>query len=122
MTKQKDQQEALFLIGVLARPLVFHRALVDIPVVVNGKQSKLGVLGALMLNQAIRWQKEAGHTWFQKTLEEWHRETGMDEAELSEARCRLRETPFWNERELSKPGPRLYVFVDMSILADVLGN
>jgi len=122
MAWHKDKREARTLAHFLDRPLAFHRALVDIPVVVNGKRSKLGILGALMLSQAITWQQEAGNTWFQMPLEEWRQATAMDEGEMEQARCRLRETTFWEEREVSKPEPRLFVFVDLQALADVLDD
>ncbi len=122
MAWHKNKQEAQFLARALDRPLAFHRALVDIPVVVNGKQSKLGVLGALMLSQAIYWQQKAGDTWFQMTLEEWRQATAMDEDEMDKARRRLRKTAFWKEREVNQPEPRLFVFVDLATLADVLDD
>lgn len=122
MAWHKDKREARTLAHFLDRPLAFHRALVDIPVVVNGRRSKLGILGALMLSQAITWQQEAGNTWFQKTLEEWQQATAMDKDEMNKGRCRLRKTVFWKEREVNQPEPRLFVFVDLQALADVLDD
>ena len=88
-----------------------------------GEGERLGALGALMLTQAVGWQKKAGAgACFQKSLEERQRETAMTMAEMSTARRRLRETPFWEEQEISKPEPRLCVFVNLQVLADVLDD
>ena len=105
---------------LLLDTIVFRPAFAYLPA---GEGELLGALGALMLTKAIEWQVEAGAgVWFQKSLEEWRRETAMTMAEMSTARRRLREAPFWKEREVSKPEPRLYVFVNLQVLADVLDD
>ena len=105
---------------LLLDTIVFRPAFAYLPA---GEDERLGALGALMLTQAVGWQKKAGAgACFQKSLEEWRRETAMTMAEMSTARRRLRETPFWEEQEISKPGSRLCVFVNLQVLADVLDD
>lgn len=109
------------LLALMLDVVTFRPGFARIPAGEDGEP--LGALGALMLTKAVKWQVEAGEgVWFQKSLEEWRWETAMDDAEMSEARARLRETPFWKEREVSKPEPQLYVFVDLPVLADVLDD
>ena len=58
------------LLDVFDRPIAFQRPLVDVVGSVNG---------ALILSQAIYWQKrcKAGDGWWWKTDKEWQEETGM---------------------------------------------
>jgi len=71
------------LVDLLDRPIVFHRCLVD----VVGS-----VTGALLLGQALYWQKRTTHAdgWWYKTADEWRMETGMGRYEFENARkaCR----------------------------------
>ena len=86
-----------------------------------GEGERLGALGALMLSKAIGWQMEIGrNVWIGKSLEEWMQETAMDEAEIGEARRRLRKTVFWKEKENCAPNPCFAVFVDLQALEDAL--
>ena len=121
MAWHKNKQEARTLVRWLDRPLAFHRALVDIPVVINGKRSKLGILGALMLSQAIYWQLRTNDEegWFYKSREEWESETGMSRREQETARRRLKATSFWHEERRGFP-KRLYYRVDLDALEAAL--
>jgi hypothetical protein len=68
-----------------SRPIAFHRALVGV--------GHSGVTGALLLSQAIYWQRVKDKTeprgWFWKTGADWREETGMTRDELQTARRRL---------------------------------
>jgi len=121
MAWHKNDKRATLIAGLLKRPLVFHRVLVDIPVQVNGKTTRLGILGALMLSQALYWQVRTTDEdgWFYKTRQDWERETGMTRREQETARKRLRLTAFWEEDNRGFP-PRLHYRVDLAVLGEVL--
>ncbi len=108
------------LAAVLDRPIAFHRAFVSIPCA-DGK--RLGVLGALMLSQAVYWalRTEDPDGWFWKTMEEWEAETGLSRYEQETARRRLRQTPFWQEERRGVPA-RMYYRVDLDALLAVLNG
>ncbi len=111
----QNRQNTLLL---LLKTIILRPAFAYLPA---GEGKRLGALGALLLTQAVNWQKEEGEgAWFHRSLEDWRKETAMTEAEMDEARARLRKTDFWKEREASKPEPRLFVFVDMPALAEAL--
>ena len=103
------------IMELLDRPIAFHRPLVD----VAG-----GVLGALMLSQALYWSKrtEGPLGWFWKTQAEWEEETGMGRREQETARARLRQTRFWQEDLRGIPA-KVHFRVDLDLLAaDLLGR
>lgn len=83
-TKQLNA-EAAALLAFFDRPIAFHRALVDVVGSVSG---------ALLLSQAIYWQRikdrhgEPG-SWFYKSAAEWLDETGMRRKEFEGARSKL---------------------------------
>ncbi len=96
---------------ILDRPIAFHRCFVTLTGSVNA---------ALMLSQAVYWQKrnrEGG--WWYQTQEKWEDETGLSRREQETARRDLRKTPFWNEELRGLPG-KLNYFVDLEMLMDSL--
>ena len=105
-----DEKTLLLLFDVVT----FRRMLAYLPAA--GK--RLGVLGALMLSQALAWQGER-EDWIRKSVEEWQRETAMTRAEICEARCRLQSTSFWKER-CAESTTEMVVRVDLEALADAL--
>ena len=107
-----DEKTLLMLFDVVT----FRRVLAYLP----AAGEPLGVLGALMLNQAIVWQGK-GEGWVKKSVTEWQRETAMTRAEIREARRRLRATPFWAERE-TESALELLVRVDLEALEAALEN
>lgn len=73
------------LLDILGRPIAFHRCLVD----VTGS-----IASALLLSQAIHWQKWADKQadrggWFYKTTADWMEETGLGRDEFQAARRKL---------------------------------
>ncbi len=105
------------LAHILDRPIAFHRIFVDLP----AGDKRLGVLGALMLSQALYWtaRTEDPEGWFWKTAEEWQQETGMTRREQETARKRLRATGFWHEERRGLPA-KLYFRVNLEALARAL--
>lgn len=82
------KMDAADLLAFFDRPIAFHRPLVD----VCGSVS-----GALLLSQAIYWQRivdKRGEPegWFYKTGKEWLEETGMHREEFQTARRKLVES------------------------------
>ena len=67
------------LLDILDRPIAFQRVFVK----VTGS-----ITGALLLSQAVYWQKrtKGEDGWWWKTQEEWEAETGMTRRELEGAR------------------------------------
>lgn len=92
---------------ILDKPIAFHRCFVSLTGSVNA---------ALMLSQAMYWQKrnKDGDWWFQ-TREKWADETGMTRDEQETARKKLRECPFWKE-ELRGVPAKMYYKVDVGLL------
>ena len=112
------------LLSILSRPVAFHRVLADL----TGN-----VLSALMLSQAIYWQRvaDAGGSnsplagrWH-KTREDWTDETALTRREQETARKRLRELAdehgrrLWAECEHGMPS-RLFYRVDVDVLHALL--
>mgnify|MGYP007039168708 FL=1 len=99
--------------ALLDRPIAFHRCFVDL----TGS-----VTAALMLSQAVYWQRcnKDGVWWFQ-TQEKWQREIGLTRREQETARKALRALPFWREKLLGIPG-KLHFFVDLECLLDHISN
>ncbi len=121
MSWHNNNPEAKAVGAMLDGTINFHRTLVDIPVVVNGKRTRLGVMGALLLSQAIYWQNRTTSEdgWFYKTREEWEAETGLSRREQETARRRLRSTDFWEEEQRGLP-PRLYYRIDLLALKEAI--
>jgi len=63
-------------IDILDRPIAFHRCFVEIT---------KSVAGALLLSQAVYWQRRSDEWWW-KTAEKWQEETGMRRYEFEQAR------------------------------------
>jgi hypothetical protein len=96
---------------ILDRPIAFHRCFVTLTGSVNA---------ALMLSQAVYWQKrnkDAG--WWYQTQAKWEDETGLSRREQDTARRDLRGKPFWNEELKGLPG-KMHYSVDLEILMDCL--
>ena len=89
------------LLHLLDRPIAFHRCFVDI----TGS-----VTAALMLSQAIYWQKRTkDHDgWWYKTRDEWTEETGLSRYEQEGARKRLRKLGLMQERLRGVPATIWY--------------
>lgn len=92
-----------------SRTIAYRRDLADI----------VGVLGAIMLSQAIYW---AGKTkdpegWFYKSRDEWKEETGLTRRNQETARKAFKKTGVVQEELRGNPA-RLYYRVDFYKLAD----
>lgn len=74
----------LAILDCFDRPIAFHRCFVTL----TGS-----VTAALMLSQAVYWQKRSKHEdgWWFKTRDDWNKETGMGRYEQESARKRLRQ-------------------------------
>ena len=105
------------IIHLFDRPVAFHAAFVHLPVYDSegNEVGKLGVLGALMLSQAIYWtlRTQDPDGWFCKTREDWQKAIGLGRWEQETARRRLRGTGFWHEERRGVPA-RLYFRVDFA--------
>jgi len=66
-----------FTFEMLDRPIAFQRILVEIT---------HSITGALLLSQAIYWQKRSETEWWYKIQQEWEEETGMGRRELETAK------------------------------------
>ncbi len=90
---------------LLDRPIAFHRCLVTIAG---------SVTAALMLSQALYWQKRCPHDdgWWWKTMENWTEETGLSRREQENARRRLRNAGLLTE-ELRGVPATLHFHVDL---------
>ncbi len=97
------------LLHLLDRPIAFHRCFVDI----TGS-----VTAALMLSQAIYWQKRTkDHDgWWYKTRDEWTEETGMKRKEQEGARKRLRELGILHEQLRGVPATLWYRVDEIRLL------
>lgn len=67
------------ILDLLDRPIAYHRVFVTLT---------KSVKAAVLLSQAIYWQKRASQTdgWWYKTAEEWQEETGLTKHEQDTAR------------------------------------
>jgi hypothetical protein len=91
---------------LLDRPIAFHRCLVTMAG---------SVTAALMLSQALYWQKRCPHDdgWWWKTMENWTEETGLSRREQENARRRLRNAGLLSE-ELRGVPATLHFHVDLN--------
>ena len=106
---------------LLGRCIAFHKRLVDLT---------SSVKASLMLSQAIYWTRhskdirQAGG-WFFKTVEQWHRETGLSRHEQASARAALRELGVIKERKQGLPA-KLYFRLEgerlAALLSEVIGR
>ncbi|MCK7542943.1 replication protein O [Marinobacter bryozoorum] len=100
------------IIEIMARPIAFNRAFVDLG---------LGMCGAMMLSQALYWRTRtrAADGWFYKSQKEWQDETGMTRREQETARRRLTEAGFLEEHRKGVPA-RLHFRVNVEALESAL--
>lgn len=97
-------------LALLDRPIAFHRVFVDL----TGS-----VTAALLLSQAVYWQRRTGDGWWYKTREDWCDETGMSPKELDNARRTLRRHGWWHEARRGVPA-RVWYRVDLHELMAAL--
>jgi len=96
---------------MLDRPIAYHRVFVEL----TGS-----VLAAVMLSQALYWQRRTnGKNEFWKTMDEWEEETGLSRREQETARRALRKHGFWKEERKGVPA-KLYFSVDLKKLENSL--
>lgn len=95
---------------LLDRPIAYHRVFVTL----TGS-----VKAAILLSQAVYWQKRARQKdgWWYKTAEEWEDETGLTRHELDRARKAAEKYLMTDVRDVP---PRLYWKVDDDALSDDL--
>jgi hypothetical protein len=104
--------------NLLDRPIAFHRLFVQL----TGS-----VTAALMLSQALYWQKrcpsddgrDAG--WWYKSRDDWSEETGLTRREQETARKKLVSLGLLQERLAGNPA-RLWYFLDGTKLTNLLGG
>lgn len=92
---------------LLDRPIAYHRVFVTL----TGS-----VKAAILLSQAMYWQKRAKRNdgWWYKTAEEWEEETGLSRRELETAR---RDCEKYLKTDLRDSPARLYWKVDEEVLS-----
>lgn len=80
----------------------------------------IGLDAAVMLSQALYWQKKMGNRSWYKTQQDWKSEIGLSRRQQERARSILRaQNPcFWVERYAGNPR-RLYYLVDMDTLSSI---
>lgn len=89
------------LIDFLDRPIAFQRAFVNLGA---------GITGALMLSQAVYWDKRTNDPqgWFYKTQQEWEEETGLTRYEQEGARKKLKSMGILEEIKRGVPCKTYY--------------
>lgn len=89
------------IIHFLDRPIAFHRCFASI----TGS-----ITAALMLSQALYWQKRCKHPegWWYKTRDDWYEETGMGRREQEGARRKLRQLQVLQEKRCGVPAQLWY--------------
>ena len=100
------------LLQLLDRPIAFHRCFVTL----TGS-----VTAALMLSQAVYWQKRTTNPdgWWYKSHEEWTEETGLKRRELEAARIKLRALEVLEEKRTGSPA-KLWYRIDLNALEHAL--
>ncbi len=100
------------IVDLMARPIAFNRAFVDLG---------LGMCGAMMLSQSLYWRTRTKNPdgWFYKSQTEWQAETGMTRREQETARRRLTAAGFLEEQRKGVPA-RLHFRVNMEVLETAL--
>lgn len=100
------------MIELMARPIAFQRAFVDLGV---------GITGALMLSQCIYWTQRVTDEdgWFYKSQQDWEDETGMNRREQERARKALKSIGVLEERRRGVPA-RMYFRVNEEALEKAL--
>lgn len=102
------------LLGVLDRPIAYHRCFVA----VAGS-----VAGAVFLSQLVYWARRVpeGREWLWKTGREWEAETGLRRAEQEAARKKLCALDILEERLTGIPA-RLHFRLNTNKLASLLNS
>jgi len=102
------------LLGLLDRPIAFHRCFVE---------PTGSVAAALMLSQALYWQQRTKDPegWWFKTRDEWQEETGLGRREQETARAKLRKLGVMREDLRGVPA-QLWYMVDENRLLEVLAE
>lgn len=100
------------ILGMLKRPIAFHRPLVPI----SGS-----VAGAVWLSQLVYWTGRGADMdgWIYKTMGEWEGETGLGRREQEAVRSVLRGAGLLCEKRRGVPA-RLFYKLDLDRLADML--
>ncbi|AOY88630.1 replication protein O [Marinobacter salinus] len=100
------------IIDLMARPIAFNRAFVDLG---------LGMCGAMMLSQSLYWRARTRNPdgWFYKSQKEWQEETGMTRREQETARRRLTAAGFLEEQRKGVPA-RLHFRVNIEAVEAAL--
>ena len=104
-TKQVDT----ILTELLRRPIAFHPIFRDL----TGT-----VAAGLMLSQAYYWSDKTGEGgWFYKTADQWTEETSLSRKEQTNARKRLKQLDFWEEKlEKANGAPTLHYNLNIPLL------
>ena len=107
--KSGSGRNDLTILDCFDRPIAFHRCFVTL----TGS-----VTAALMLSQAVYWQRRTTHEdgWWWKTMEDWAEETGLSRKEQEGARRRLKTVGLLAEARRGVPA-KLYYQVDLFTLA-----
>lgn len=94
-------------VDLLDRPIAYHRVFVELT---------HSVKAAVMLSQAVYWQKRAKQKdgWWYKTAEEWEEETGLSRHEQDTARKQCEK---YLKSDLRDVPARLYWKIDESALS-----
>ena len=89
------------LMEFLDRPIAFQRAFVNLGA---------GITGALLLSQAVYWDKRTNDAggWFYKTQQEWEEETGLSRYEQEGARKKLKAMGILEETKRGVPCKTYY--------------
>jgi len=97
---------------MLDRPIAFHRSFVRL----TGS-----VAAAVMLSQAVYWQKRDKHHdgWWWKPEAEWEDETGLNRREQQTARKHLIKLGCWREDRKGVPA-KLWFNLDLDALNNLL--
>ncbi len=99
------------ILGMLDRPVAFHRIFVDLAG---------SVTAALFLSQALYWTgKGASDDEFYKTMEEWQEETGLSRSEQESARRTLRQIGVLEEQKKGIPA-KVYYRINFDVFMESL--
>ncbi|KMQ75282.1 HNH endonuclease [Marinobacter subterrani] len=103
------------IIELMARPIAFQRAFVDLGV---------GIAGALMLSQCIYWAKRVTDEdgWFYKSQQDWEEETGMNRREQERARKALKSIGVLEEKRRGVPAKMYFRVNEQALEKALLGS
>lgn len=101
---------------IFDRPIAYHKIFAKF----------VGVTGAVMLSQAIYWDKnketQKRDSWFYKTQEDWEEETGLSRFEQEGARKKFKKYGFLEEKLVGIPAQLWYKVNWFNILNSLEGN